>query len=287
VTGGAGGIGVETTRALAQQGAHVFVATRSKERALPVIEEIKASTKNDKIEFLDVDLSSLKSVRHAAAEFLARKLPLNILINNAGIMASPFSKTVDGFESQFGTNHLGHFLLTTLLIPALKAGAPSRVVNLSSAGHKRAPVDVDDYNFEKTPYEKWTSYARAKSANISFTVELNRRYADQGITSFAVSPGGIMTGLQKEIPKEEQIAMGWMDENGKLHDLFKTVEQGASTSVWAATSPELAGKGGLYVEDCHVSSEQTPEAPFFGYAPHALNAEAAKKLWDLSEKLVA
>jgi len=202
-------------------------------------------------------------------------------------MACPYSKTVDGFENQFGTNHLGHFLFTTLLLPALKKGAPSRVVNVSSVAHKRSRVILDDLNFEKRPYNKWQAYGQSKAANISFTVELHRRFSSQGITALALHPGGIFTGLQKDISKEEQAAMGWLDENGKQKKGFKTIDQGASTSVWAATSPDLEGKGGIYLEDCTIASPATKETPFKGYAPYAYDPEVAKKLWEISERLVA
>jgi len=201
-------------------------------------------------------------------------------------MATPFQKTVDGFESQFGTNHLAHFLLTNLLLPALRRGAPSRVVSLSSTGHKLGPVLFDDYNFEKIPYDKWRSYGQSKSANANFAVGFNLRHASENITANAVHPGGILTGLQKELTQEEMTKMGWFDAEGKLNDRFKTLEQGASTSVWAATSPELEGKGGLYLEDCSIAIPATPETRVSGFAPHALSEEDAQKLWELTEKLL-
>jgi len=286
VTGGAGGIGVETCRALALQRARVFVAARSKERATPIIEEIKASTKNDQVEFLELDLGSLKSAKKAAEEFLAKKIPLHILINNAGIMAGPEKKTEDGIEEQFGTNHLAHFLFTVHLIPALKAAAPSRVVCLSSVAHKRGTVDLDDINFEKTPYNKWISYARSKSANAIFGIEFNRRYASQGIISNSVHPGGIMTGLQKDLTKEEMAALGWLDEHGNTRQGFKNVEQGASTSTWAATNPCFDKNGGHYLEDCKIAVEADPAIPYFGYFKHIFDADVGKRLWTVSEDLI-
>jgi len=247
----------------------------------------KKSTNNEKIEFIEIDLGSLQSVRTAAQQFLSKNLPLHILINNAGIMATPLQKTVDGFESQFGTNHLAHFLLTNLLVPALRRGGRgSRVVCLSSVGHKRGPVIFDDVNFEKTPYDKWRSYGQSKSANINFAVGFNLHHSAEGITANAVHPGGIMTGLQKELSQEEMAKMGWFDAEGKPSDRFKTVEQGASTSVWAATSPELEGKGGFYLENCSIGVPAQPDAFVSGYAPHALSQEDAEKLWELSEKLL-
>ena len=214
-------------------------------------------------------------------------------------MSTPFGKTEDGFEQQFGVNHLGHFVLTVGLLPALKAAKNSRVVALSSVAHLISDINYEDINFEKRNYDERISYGQSKTANVLFAVELTRRYAADGIYSNAVMPGGILTGLQKHIPREEMIKRGWIDENGQRNPRFKTVEQGASTSVWAAVAPELENRGGLYLEDCQVTSEvnltEALEALKSGFkngypkgpVPYAINPENAKKLWDLSEKLVS
>jgi len=282
VTGASSGLGVETSRALALRGAHVILAVRDTKKAEPFLEQIKKSTNNDNVEIMRLDLGSFDSVREFAKQFLAKNVPLNILINNAGIMAVPYT-LIEGYESQFATNHLGHFLLTTLLLPALIQGKPSRVVSVSSCAHKRMAVDFDDINFEKG-YDKWKAYGQSKTANVLFALEFDKRYRDKGVSAFALHPGGIMTGLQSSLSKEEMQAMGWFDKDGVPNERFKTVEQGASTSVYAATSPELNGKGGLYLEDCAESTTPPELYPFVGWSEHAKDMKAAQRLWELSEK---
>jgi NAD(P)-dependent dehydrogenase (short-subunit alcohol dehydrogenase family) len=200
VTGGASGIGVETIRAFAKANARVVLGARDLAKAILVAEEIIKSTGNDKVEVEQLDLASLKSIRAFIERFLSKKRHLNILVNNAGIMACPLSYTEDGFESQFGTNHIGHFVLTNGLIPALKQGAQisgknARVISISSIAHSISDVNLEDPNFKTREYEPWLSYGNSKTANVLFAVELNKRYAKDGIYSNAVMPGGIMTGL--------------------------------------------------------------------------------------------
>ena len=207
-------------------------------------------------------------------------------IGNAGIMACPYEKTVDGFESQFGVNHLAHFLLVTSLLPELKAGKPSRVVVVSSVANKRSGINWDDINWEKN-YDKWRAYSQSKTANILFAKQLNKLYASEGIQAYSLHPGGIITNLQKHVPIEEQRAMGWYKEDGSLQDLFKNVEQGASTSIYAALSPDLDKHGGEYLEDCGISEGVKAQLPYFGMAPHSIDMEAAERLWKLSEQMVA
>jgi NAD(P)-dependent dehydrogenase (short-subunit alcohol dehydrogenase family) len=283
VTGASSGLGVETSRVLALRGAHVILAVRDTKKAEPFLEQIKKSTNNDKVEIIRLDLGSFDSVREFAKQFLSKNLPLNILINNAGIMAVPLNM-IEGYESQLATNHFGHWLLTTLLLPALIQGKPSRVVSVSSCAHKRLGVNFDDINFEKQGYDKWKAYAQSKTANVLFALEFDKRYRDKGVSAFALHPGGIMTGLQSSLSKEEMLAMGWFDKDGKINDRFKTIEQGAATSIYAATSPELEGKGGLYLEDCDVSTIPPEQFPFAGWAEHAKDMKAAGQLWELSEK---
>ena len=287
VTGGASGIGVETVRALATAGARVTIATRDLPKAQSVAATLRAETGSERIEAALLDLGSLASVRAFVDQHLALRRPLSILINNAGIMATPFGLTPDGFELQFGTNHIGHFALTVGLLPALKAASKARVVSLSSIGHRRSDIHYDDLNFERRPYEPFLGYGQAKTANALFAVGLTQRHAGDGITANAVMPGGIMTGLQKHMPREDQIALGWFDEAGNINPRFKNTEQGAATSIWAAVAPELEGVGGLYLEDCAVASPWAEDRPFSGYMPYALDPDNAERLWSVSEQLIA
>jgi len=295
VTGGASGIGVETVRAFAKANARVILAARDLAKAKSVADEIIKSTGNNKVEVEQLDLASLKSVRAFVERYLAKKKHLNILVNNAGIMACPLAYTEDGFESQFGTNHVGHFVLTKGLIPALKEGAQksgknSRVISVSSLAHAISDVNLEDPNFKIREYEPWLSYGNSKSANVLFAVELNKRYSKDGINSNAVMPGGIMTGLQKFVPQEDQIKRGWIDKDGNVNPLFKTVEQGASTTIWAAVAEELENRGGLYLEDCQLSvlreSREECMKHFGGHIAYCVNSETAEKLWNLTENLL-
>jgi NAD(P)-dependent dehydrogenase (short-subunit alcohol dehydrogenase family) len=188
---------------------------------------------------------------------------------------------------QFGTNHVGHFALTAGLLPALKAAGKARVVALSSIGHRRSDVHFEDLNFRERPYDPWAAYGQSKTANVLFAVGLTRRYASDGITANAVMPGGILTGLQKHMTRQEQMAMGWFDESGTPNPRFKSTAQGASTSIWAAVAPELEGVGGLYLEDCAVAQPWTSERPMSGYMPHARDPESAERLWSVSEEINA
>jgi NAD(P)-dependent dehydrogenase (short-subunit alcohol dehydrogenase family) len=202
-------------------------------------------------------------------------------------MACPYSTTVDGFESQFGVNHLAHFVLVTSLLPELKAGKPARVVMVSSVANKIGGVNFDDINWEKN-YDKWLAYGQSKTANILFAKQLNKLYAPEGIQAFSLHPGGIMTNLQKHMPIEEQRAFGFFKEDGSTADVFKNIEQGASTSVYAALAPELDGQGGEYLEDCAISRVvNETKTDYIGRAPHATDMKAAERLWTLSEKMVA
>lgn len=288
VTGGYSGIGLETTRALAAAGAKVYVPVRNFDKAA----ETLATIKRGEVIPLPMDLGDFASIRRFVAEILEDETQIDLLINNAGIMACPESRVEGGWESQFGVNHLGHFLLTKGLLPALLAADAPRVVCLSSIGHRRGGVNFDDINFEKTPYDKWTAYAQAKTANALFALGLDMKYAEQGLRAFSVHPGGIMTPLQRHLDNEEMIALGWLEENGNLSELaaslFKSTTQGCTTTLWAATSEQLDGKGGLYCEDCDVADladENTPR--YFGVAQWAVDPALAKKLWKLSECAIA
>ncbi len=287
VTGAASGIGVETARALASAGARVVMPVRSRDKAEAVAADIRATTGNAKVEVADMDLADFASVRAFADAFIAAGAPLDLLINNAGIMATPERRIMDGFELQFGTNHLGHMLLTCRLAPALLKGAPGRVVELSSIGHRRASINFDDPNFQHHPYDKWEAYGQAKTANSLFAVGLNRRLEPKGVNAYAVHPGGIMTGLQRDMSAAEIKAFGWVDDEGRINDRFKTVSGGASTSVWCATSPLLAAGGGVYCEDCNIAQAVPADDPSFaGVRPWAIDPDAAERLWTLSERLL-
>jgi NAD(P)-dependent dehydrogenase (short-subunit alcohol dehydrogenase family) len=283
ITGGASGIGLETARALLQGGAEVVLAVRNIEQGERVARELRQSTNNSRAIVLPLDLSSYASIRQAANQFLERWSALHILINNAGVMATPFKKTEEGFELQFGTNHLGHFLLSQLLLPALLAAAPARVVVLSSNGHRRSDIIWEDINFEKHPYDKWQAYGQSKTANALFALGFTKHYAAKEVTANAVNPGGIRTGLQKNLSYEEMAAMGWYDAEGKLNPIFKTPQQGAATSVWAGIGSELEGIGGLYLEDCQEAELWSASGPSYqGYRPYIRSAESAERLWRLS-----
>jgi NAD(P)-dependent dehydrogenase (short-subunit alcohol dehydrogenase family) len=285
VTGASSGLGAETARALALRGASVTLACRNLETGREIAEQIQSSTGNDAIDVMALDLTSPDQIRSFAKAFAAAHPQLSLLVNNAGVMACPLGRTERGWEMQFGTNHMGHFLMTCLLVPQLKAGAPSRVVNLSSAGHRFSDVLWDDPNYETRDYDKWESYGQSKTANVLFSVELNRRLAGQGIEAFAVHPGGIMTNLGRHL-EQADIEELMSRAPGGQGIKWKTVEQGAATSVWAATAPELEGRGGIYLEDCSVAVPKTSDEQDGGIADYAVDPESAKRLWAMSEELL-
>lgn len=276
VTGGYSGLGLETTRAFVAAGAQVVVPARRKEHAEEVLAELD-------VEVEELDLADLGSVEALADRLLADGRPIDVLINNAAIVASPEAHVAAG-EAQFATNHLGHFALTNRLWPLLTAAGGARVVALSSTGHKLSPIRWEDVDFA-TGYDKWKAYGQAKTANALFAVHLDEIGKEAGIRAFAAHPGGIMTPLQRHLPREEMIANGWMDEDGNVDARFKTPEQGAATSTWAATSPQLDGLGGVYCEDCDVAEPTvagSDTARIRGVDAHAIDPEQAERLWALS-----
>ena len=285
VTGGATGIGIETAKALAGAGADVTIAVRKRDLGEAAAKEVNAAVGADRASVGMVDLADLASVKAFTAAWGAK--PLHMLINNAGVMACPQTYTADDLEMQIGTNHFGHFALGVGLAKALMNGAATgrsaRLVSLSSIGHLRGGVEFDDPHYRNRPYEKWQAYGQSKTANSLFAVGFHQRFSDQGVTANAVMPGGIMTPLQRHLPREEMIAMGWMNEEGVITQGFKTPSQGASTSVWAAVGDELEGKGGLYLENLAEAEAYQP-GNRFGVAPHALDPVAAERLWALSEE---
>jgi NAD(P)-dependent dehydrogenase (short-subunit alcohol dehydrogenase family) len=284
VTGASGGLGAETARALASKGARVVITARNVAKGEEVSRAIRASTGNDDIEVEDLELGSLASIRAFAERFLARHDALQILVNNAGVMACPFGRTTDGFELQIGTNHLGHFLMTGLIAPALLRGAPARVVSVSSRGHRLSPVVFDDVHFERRPYDKWSAYGQSKTANVLLAVELERRLGSRGVHANAVHPGVILTELARHLKPEDFEQVRQRSPGGRLQ--LKSVEAGAATAVYAATAPELEGRGGLYLEDCGVAKVDDAEDAAGGVRSYALDPDAAKRLWSASEEMV-
>jgi len=282
VTGATTGLGRETARALASAGAHVVVCGRSAEKCQESIDAIVAAHPDASLEFEPFDLGDLSTVRAGAEAILARHPSISILVNNAGVMFTPEGRTAQGFETQFGTNHLGHFVFTKHLLPALRSAAPSRVVNLSSAGHGFSDILWDDPNYESRPYDKFEAYGQSKTANVLFSVALDSRLAGDGVRSNAVHPGMIMTDLARHMGEGDLEEMGARaakraaDGHGAGLPEFKTLEQGAATSVFAAVSPSLEGVGGRYLDN----------ADFGEPAAWATNPEAAERLWTLSESLV-
>ncbi|NKB32874.1 MAG: SDR family NAD(P)-dependent oxidoreductase [Pseudomonadales bacterium] len=286
VTGGYSGIGLETTRALSDRGVKVYVPVRDPAKAE---ENLKSMTGD--VVVAEMDLADLDSVKTFAQSVAAAENDLHLLINNAGIMACPETRVGNNWESQFAVNHLGHFVLTTELLPQLLAANGSRVVCLSSIGHKRSDILWDDIHYNNNPYEKWTAYAQSKSANALFALGLDMKYRDQGVQAFSVHPGGIMTPLQRHLDNEEMQALGWTDAEGNLSELaaslFKSTTQGCTTTLWAATSPALANTGGLYCEDCDVANLATEDSPpYVDVAPWAANEDSALRLWDLTEQML-
>lgn len=275
VTGGYSGVGLETTRALAEAGATVVVPARTEAKARTALDGIP------RVEIETLELIDPASIDAFATRFLNSERPLDMLINNAGIMAPPLRRDARGYESQFATNHLGHFQLTARLWPALKHAGKARVVSLSSTGISFGGVDFDDPNFMRHEYNKWKAYGQSKTANALFAVALDKRGEEHGIRAFSVHPGGIWTDLARDLSVEE------LAFDGEL----KTPEQGAATSVWCATSPQLDGKGGVYCMDVDIAESIpafTPEVPGQqprGVLPWAVDPELAERLWVLSEQM--
>ena len=287
VTGGYSGIGLETTRALAGAGATVIVPVRDPAKAKENLATVDGNVSSAKM-----DLADLASVRDFAASVAGDIDALDLLINNAGIMACPLERVGPGWESQFGVNHMGHFALTKALMPLLEKASAPRVVALSSVAHKRNGLLWDDIQFENSDYNKWVAYAQAKSANALFANALSRRMQAFGGRAFSVHPGGIFTPLQRHLPREEQVELGWLNKDGTIPpmiaEIFKTTSQGCTTSLWAATSPLLDDMPGVYCEDCDVAQLAGEDSPSFMHcAPHITVDEDAERLWELSETLLA
>jgi NAD(P)-dependent dehydrogenase (short-subunit alcohol dehydrogenase family) len=295
VTGVSAGLGVETARALAAHGARVVGAARDLGQAEGATAQVReaASAGGGSFDLIALDLASLKSVRACADALLSRGAPFDVLIANAGVMATPFGHTTDGFETQFGTNHLGHFVFVNRLAPLIRSGG--RLVNLSSAGHRFANVDLQDPNFERTPYEPFVAYGRSKTANILFAVAFDQRHRGRRVRAAAVHPGGIQTELSRHMGRSQE--QNWAEQlskelvaEGKPPFKFKTIPQGAATSVWTAVVASPEEIGGRYCENCRVgqivADNVTISAISEGVRGYALDPSNAEALWKKSEEMV-
>jgi NAD(P)-dependent dehydrogenase (short-subunit alcohol dehydrogenase family) len=289
VTGVSAGLGVETARALAAHGAEVVGAARDVSKAQKATEQVRAqAAAGGSLQVIQLDLASLASVRRCADDLLTAGKSFDLIIANAGVMACPKSSTADGFETQFGTNHLGHFVLVNRIASLLKANG--RLVNVSSAGHRFSDVDLEDPNFEHTRYDEWIAYGRSKTANVLFAVEFDRRHKTRGVRATALHPGGIQTELGRHMTAEVRDNMIASINASQPKDApafsWKSIPQGAATSVWAACVAEAQEVGGRYCEDCHVA-EINPEPGFRGgVQPYALDPQRAQALWEKSEQMV-
>jgi len=295
VTGVSAGLGVETARSLAAHGAHVVGAARDVTKAEASTAQVRkdATAQGGSFELVTLDLASLKSVRACATELIAKGEPFDLVIANAGVMATPLGHTVDGFETQFGTNHLGHFVLINRIASLMRAG--SRLINLASSGHRFANVDLQDPNFEHTPYEPFIGYGRSKTANILFAVAFDQRHRGRGVRAAAVHPGGIQTELGRHMGREQLEAM--VDQINKQEAAqgrgpfqWKSIPQGAATSVWAGVVAPADEIGGRYCENCHVGNvvaDNVTISPISeGVRGYALDPGTAQALWQKSEEMV-
>jgi NAD(P)-dependent dehydrogenase (short-subunit alcohol dehydrogenase family) len=295
ITGASAGLGVETARSLAAHGAHVVGAARDLVKAKAATEQVRraAAANGGSFELIELDLANLTSVRACADRLLVKGERFDVIIANAGVMATPFGHTADGFETQFGTNHLGHFVLINRIAPLLRTGG--RLINLASAGHRFSNVDLEDPNFERTTYEPFVAYGRSKTANILFAVEFDKRHRGRGVRAVAVHPGGIHTELARHLdPSRIQEMLDELERQAKAEGKepfqWKTIPQGAATSVWAAVVAPADEIGGQYCENCHVGhvvpDDVTLSVNREGVRGYALDPKNAAALWKRSEDLV-
>lgn len=283
VTGGYSGLGLETVRVLAGAGARVTVPSRDLAQARLALQGIAG------VDIAALDLLEPHSIDAFASAFLATGAPLHMLVNSAGVMASPLRRDARGYEAQFATNHLGHFQLTARLWPALRRANGARVVSVSSRGHVIAPIDLLDPNFLQRPYDKWQAYAQSKNANALFAVELDRLGAAHGVRAFSLHPGSILTPLARHMDLEDLRRVGALDEHDRVNpppeSNFKSVEEGAATAVWCATSARLDGHGGVYCEDCDIAALMADDGMAAGVRRSAVDPQLARQLWALSEQM--
>lgn len=292
VTGASAGLGVETCRVLAAHGANVVGAVRDLGKADQATAGVREAAEQGggSFDLVELDLASLASVRACADALVADGAPFDIVIANAGVMAPPLGRTADGFETQFGTNHLGHFVLVNRIAGLIRENG--RLVNLSSAGHRFSDIDLTDPGFEHTAYDPWIGYGRSKTANVLFAVEFDRRHRARGVRAAAVHPGGIRTELSRHMSEADEEALiaslnATQAAAGLPPFAYKSIPQGAATSVWAAVVADAEAIGGRYCEDCHVAEFQDSEGIRAGVRPYALDADRAQALWAKSEELVS
>ena len=289
VTGGYSGIGLETTKGLVLAGAKVIIPAKRPEIAF---KNLNGIVSEDNI--IKMDLSDLNSVKGFTDSFKENFSKLDLLINNAGIMACAETRIGNNWESQFAVNHIGHFLLTNELMDMMEDVEGARFVSLSSSAHSLTGILWDDIHFQKTPYDKWMAYGQSKTACSLMAIEFNTRMKDKGVEGFAVHPGGIITPLQRHLEKEEMVALGWMDADGSPSELaknfFKSTSQGASTALWCATSPDLNGLGGVFCEDCDIAKRKSEVDEsmqrYFGVADWAVNTDEGSRLWEATELMI-
>lgn len=284
VTGASGGLGAETTRALAARGATVVMAARDARKNAAARDAIMGRHPDARLESVTIELGDLASVRAGVGELLADGRRFDGVVNNAGVMATPEGRTVDGFETQFGVDHLGHFLLVRELLPLIRG----RVVCVSSAGHRMSDIDLDDVNFERRTYEPLLAYGAAKTANVLHAMEIDRRFAERGVRGIAIHPGGIHTELGRYMTPEVIQSLMKMITDQPTSLTWKSVEAGAATQVWALTSPFLEGRGAVYCEDCDVSPvvHDATSVNGRGVAAYAVDSARAERLWEISGRLV-
>ena len=289
VTGGYSGIGLETTKALVAAGADVIIPAK---RPKIANQNLNGIVSEDNV--IEMDLGNLNSVKNFSDSFKENFNTLDLLINNAGIMACPETRIGNNWESQFAINHIGHFLLTNELINVMSDVEGARFVSLSSSAHSITGILWDDIHFQSAKYDKWMAYGQSKTACSLMAIEFNTRMKDRGVEGFAVHPGGIITPLQRHLEKEEMVALGWLDEDGSPSELaknfFKSTSQGASTAVWCATNPDLNGLGGVFCEDCDIAKRKSEVDEslqrYFGVADWAVDKEEASKLWESTESMI-
>ena len=290
VTGGYSGIGLDTTKGLVNAGAEVFIPAKRKDIAASNLEGVVS-----KDNIIDMNLGDLNSIKSFTDSFKNSNNKLDLLINNAGIMACPETRIGKNWESQFAINHIGHFLLTKELMPLMSNAEGARFVSLSSSAHSLTPILWDDIHFENNTYDKWMAYGQSKTASSLIAIEFNNKMQDKGVSGFSVHPGGIMTPLQRHLENEEMVALGWLKEDGSPSDLaknfFKTPSQGASTTLWCATSPKLKDIGGVFCEDCDIAKKKSEVDEslqrYFGVADWAVDTNEASKLWEATENMLS
>ena len=285
VTGGASGLGLEIARALAAAGATVTIADVDAVKGVQTVALLNAEAGRAAVAFAELELASLAAVRAFAAGYRQQNDKLDLLINNAGVMACPLLRTKEGHEFQFGVNYLGHWLLADELLPLLERAAPARVVSVSSIGHRRSDIRFEDIDYRQRPYEKWEAYGQSKTACALLAVAFSARYLARGIACNAVNPGGSMTGLHRHLAREEMMTIGFLDAQGNPPARWRSPQQCASTATWLATAPALQGIGGKFFEECREARKWDAALPMEGVNDYALSLPNANRLWEMSEAM--